>query len=173
MLIELYATASRAGAEDDVFCFITSNFKDFAAGDDHRKAHPDLAEYFDETGRSRYYHGLEGLALALRDHFGEEFDELLEDSDFEELPRTLAEIHEAEQEFYDRIWYDRDHEDGTRRCRASEGPSSGPASYGKRLRVGHVERQALGSPLGARKRVGFPRHLVSRVVSLFTVCGAG
>jgi len=108
MLIELYRTAAKSGAAEDVFCFITSNHRDFSATDDQRKPHPDLADVFRGTrGQSRYYKGIEGLALALRDYFGDEFDELVQESDFEEEPRTLAEIHEAEHEFFDRIWYER------------------------------------------------------------------
>jgi hypothetical protein len=62
---------------------------------------------FADTGRCRYYKGVEGLALALRDYFGDEFDELVEESDFEEQPRTLGEILEAEGEFFDRVSFQR------------------------------------------------------------------
>lgn len=36
-----------------------------------------------------------------------EFDELLEEFDFREEPRNYDEIREAEEELFDRIWYDR------------------------------------------------------------------
>lgn len=108
MLIELYATAVRgADLEHDDLCFVTSNVRDFSAPDDHRKPHPDIAELFTDDGGSSYFKGVEGIALALQEHFGEEFDELVEESDIEEEPRTLAEIQEAEQEFFDHIWHER------------------------------------------------------------------
>ena len=101
MLIELYATAVHgAHVEHNELGFITSNVRDFSAADDHRKPHPDIAELFTDDGSSSYFKGVEGIALALQEHFGEEFDELVEESDFEEEPRTLAEIQEAEQEFF-------------------------------------------------------------------------
>jgi hypothetical protein len=48
MLIELYATAVRTTnpETDSELCFITSNHRDFSAPDDHRKPHPDIAEFF-------------------------------------------------------------------------------------------------------------------------------
>jgi hypothetical protein len=48
---------------------------------------------------------VDGLSSALADYLGEEFEEILEMSDFQEDPRRLAEILEAEQEFFDRVWY--------------------------------------------------------------------
>lgn len=48
------------------------------------------------------------MHAALLDYFGEEFEEEYEEVEFltgEEEPRTLAEIVEAEQEFFDRVWY--------------------------------------------------------------------
>jgi hypothetical protein len=106
LLVEMYGSAMRSGGREDVFCFVTSNTRDFSAQDE-RHPHPDLAELFDNVDRSRYYKGVEGLALALRDYFGEEFDELVEESDFEEEPRQLVEILEAEAEFFERVSFQR------------------------------------------------------------------
>jgi hypothetical protein len=55
---------------------------------------------------SRYYHALDGLQAALADYYGEEFEEILDMSDFQENPRTPEEILEAEKEFFDRCWYE-------------------------------------------------------------------
>jgi len=108
MLVELYASALHAGDPGaDQYCFITSNHRDFSAPDDQRRPHPDLADLFPDDGPSSYYMRVEGLALALKEHIGEEFDELVEESDFEVEPRTLAEIQEGEEEFFDRVWYER------------------------------------------------------------------
>jgi len=108
LLIELYATAVRgADLSADPHAFVTSNSHDFSdpQGDD-RAPHPDLAPLFSDKG-SRYCLGIEGLVAMLTSHFGEEFQALVEESDFREEPRRLDEIQDAEQEFFDRIWYQR------------------------------------------------------------------
>jgi hypothetical protein len=108
LLIELYRSAIKG--EDlglDRYCFVTSNHEDFSLpGGDRRQPHPDLAELFVDDG-SEYFYQVGGLEAALHGHFGEEFDDLVEESDFQEEPRTLKEILEAEQEYFDRIWYER------------------------------------------------------------------
>ena len=106
MLVELYGTAIQ-GNTDETYCFVTSNSDDLSVDKgDRRVPHADIAALFtDET--SRYYYAVDGLQAALVDHYGEEFEESLDMSDFQENPRTLAEILEAEQEFFDRVWYER------------------------------------------------------------------
>jgi len=108
LLIELYAAAVRSAAsDDDRLAFVTSNWRDFSTtAGDRREPHPDLAELFSDE-RSQYCTGVKGLVLALRDHFGQEFDDLVEESDFREEPRTLNEIAEAEQEFFERVSFNR------------------------------------------------------------------
>jgi hypothetical protein len=108
LLIELYRSAiNSADLESDWYCFITSNHEDFSLpSGDRRQPHPDLAGLFADDG-SGYFYQVEGLEAALDGHFGGEFEELVEESDFQEEPRTLDEILEAEQEFFDRIWYER------------------------------------------------------------------
>jgi predicted nucleic acid-binding protein len=106
VLVELYATAIR-DLGDETYCFITSNSDDFSVEKgDRRLPHPNIADLFNGT-TSRYYYAVDGLQAALAEHYGEEFEEILEMSDFQENPRTLAEILEAEKEFYDRVWYER------------------------------------------------------------------
>jgi PIN domain len=107
-LIETFgALAGVADLATEPHAFVSSNHDDFSApGTDHRKPHPDFEDFFDgET--STYHLGVDGLDAALRQAFGEDFDELLEEVDFQEEPRRLDEIQEAEQEFFDRIWYNR------------------------------------------------------------------
>jgi hypothetical protein len=108
LLIEQYAAAVRQGdSEADNFAFVTSNHEDFsAAGGDRRRPHPDIADLF-KGDDSDYYLGVEGLVDALRAHSPDEFDELVEESDFTEEPRRLDEILQAEQEFFDLISFDR------------------------------------------------------------------
>jgi hypothetical protein len=108
LLIELYRSAiNGANLQLDRYCFVTSNHEDFSLpSGDRRQPHPDLADLFANDG-SDYFYQVEGLEAVLDGHFGDEFKELVEESDFQEEPRTLDEILEAEQEFFDRIWYQR------------------------------------------------------------------
>jgi len=105
MLIELYATTTRGNAEG-TYCFVTSNSDDFSVEKgDRRLPHPDIADLFNDT-TSKYFYAVDGLQAALADYYGEEFEEILDMSDFREDPRTLEEILEAEREFFDRCWYE-------------------------------------------------------------------
>jgi len=108
LLIEIYASQISAAKSSDVHAFVTSNHRDFSTPNgDRRQPHPDLAELFDGSG-SRYVYQVEGLHSLLLDYFGDEFLEECEEVEFlvsDEEPRTLAEIVEAEQEFFDRVWY--------------------------------------------------------------------
>jgi PIN domain len=108
LLIELYAAEVRgADVSAEPHAFVTSNSNDFSDPQgDRRTPHPDLAPLFSGTGSS-YGLGVEGLDAILASHFGDEFRELVEESDFREEPRRLDEIQAAEQEFSGRIWYQR------------------------------------------------------------------
>ncbi|WP_060713883.1 PIN domain-containing protein [Pseudonocardia sp. HH130629-09] len=107
LLVELYATAG-GESEDGTYCFVTSNHLDFSVENgDQRLPHPDIEALFDGES-SRYYLGVCGLQAAMVDHYDpDEFREILDVSDFQENPRTLDAILEAEQEFFDRVWYER------------------------------------------------------------------
>ena len=107
LLIELYSSAvKRSRAEADRYCFVTMNYQDFSAvNGDRRQPHPDLADIFAD-GRTRYVYGLDELRLVLEEYFGDEFTELSEGTEFfHEEPRTFAEILEAEEEFFNKVWY--------------------------------------------------------------------
>lgn len=104
LLLEMYgnAVSGRANDRRDQWCFVTLNTRDFSAvGGDQRLPHPDCADVF--AGPSSHY--FTTLSAALGAHFPNEFNDLLEEFDFPEAPRCYDEIHEAEQELYDRIWY--------------------------------------------------------------------
>jgi len=89
---------------DDYCCFVTLNVRDFSVlGDDQRLPHPDCADVLGDP-RSHYFIS---LSAALAAQFPNEFDELLEEFDFREEPRNYDEIREAEEELFDRIWYER------------------------------------------------------------------
>ena len=108
LLIEMYASAvASADLEADPHGFVTSNSDDFSlVAGDKRVPHEDLAEHFAMDGSS-YWLGADGLDSALLDAFGDEYQELLDESDFREQPRRLDEIVDAESELFDRIWYNR------------------------------------------------------------------
>jgi len=103
VLIELYGAyvSSNAAA---AMSFVTTNYRDFSQHHgDRRLPHDDLAAYF-TAPRSFYF---TDLTTALASQFRNEFEDLLLESDFPEEPRGLDEILLAEQELFDRIWYER------------------------------------------------------------------
>jgi hypothetical protein len=107
LLIELYSTAIAGAGKDDRYAFVTTNSDDFSAvGGDNRQPHADLASLV-AADHSTFRLGVEGLEQALAEEFGKEWAEIIEDTYFEEEPRRLDEILAAEQELFDRIWYDR------------------------------------------------------------------
>lgn len=108
LLIELYTAATeKADLSEDPHTFVTSNFKDFSLDNgDKRQPHIDLESVFAHKA-SKYALGFEGLESTLQDHFGNDLTEILEESDYVENPRLLAEIQNWEQELFDRIWYQR------------------------------------------------------------------
>jgi hypothetical protein len=119
LLVEIYASQIRGFGSSDVSAFVTSNYRDFSMPNgDRRQPHPDLAGLFDEA-RSRYLYHVEGLHEVLLEQFGDEYLEEQNDVEFlisEEEPRTLAEIIQAEKEFFDKVWYVRSvvHDDDER-----------------------------------------------------------
>jgi hypothetical protein len=107
LIVELYGAALKDPEfENDPHCFVTSNYLDFSKPNgDRREPHPDLATLFSHE-RSGYFYGVEGLYAALVHHLGTAFtDEAEETQSLQEEPRTLAEIVEAEREFFDKVWY--------------------------------------------------------------------
>lgn len=108
VIFEIYRTSTQGSdLSKHPHAFVTTNHTDFSrANGDKREPHDDIAGAFDGTG-SRFALGIDGLDAVLRDHFGGEVEELLEDTDFQEEPRRLDEIVAAETEMFDRIWYHR------------------------------------------------------------------
>lgn len=109
LIIESYASAlEEADRDSNPHAFVTTNSDDFSTSNgDQRIPHPDLAGLFDKPG-STYGLGVDGLDGILIDHFGDDWmQELYDDFDFQEDPRRLDEILEAEQEYFDRVWYHR------------------------------------------------------------------
>jgi hypothetical protein len=108
LLLAMYEAALDAeddeDREDERFCFVSANVKDFSAVDgDNRLPHADLAHLF-EADSSDYFLS---IVAALDKHFPDDFGDMLEEFDFHEDPRNWDEIRAAEEEFFDRIWYGR------------------------------------------------------------------
>lgn len=144
LLFELYNTAiAHIDLVDNPHVFVTSNSEDFSLGrGDKRQPHEDLKSAFIPIG-STYVLGFDGLADALKQHYGEELAELLDESDFAANPRRLDEILKAESELYDRIWYQRtlDHIDELEEARDDDG-------IGKLLSVASEPMQKVEAQYG-------------------------
>lgn len=121
LLIELYATAiANSDCPDIAHAFVTSNSADFSATHgDKRQPHQDISVLFD-VSNSTYALGVDGLSKLLDDHFGPEIEELFVETSFVDEPRRLEEIQDAEQEFFDRIWYHRSLQAEYKLARADE-----------------------------------------------------
>ncbi|WP_297537901.1 PIN domain-containing protein [Amycolatopsis sp.] len=106
LLVELYSSTLASGEGSHHYGFATSNYQDFSLPNgDRRQPHSDLTPLFDEE-RSHYLFDPDSLFAFLVDLFGEEFTEIAEETAaVQQEPRTLPEILEAEQEFFDKIWY--------------------------------------------------------------------
>ena len=106
LLMELYRSALDRFDPDVSLCFVTANYEDFSAWKgDRRLPHADFADLFDDH-RSRYIYGVDGLRATLAADFGDEFEELAEEVHLvHEEPRTFGEILDAEQEYFDKVWY--------------------------------------------------------------------
>lgn len=103
LLIEMYARVSVATPSSQTV-FISANTKDFSSTDgDARLPHPDFDDIF-STEKCAYSIS---LATTLGSIFSEEYEELIDEFDYQEVPRKLSEILSSEQEFFDRIWYNR------------------------------------------------------------------
>lgn len=108
LLIEMYASMARVGQGSDDHCvFATSNYQDFSVPNgDRRKPHPHLASLFSDN--SHYAYEVNGLVSILTHILGEQYTEIAEEVDpLQEDTRSLLDILEAEEEYFDRIWYTR------------------------------------------------------------------
>jgi hypothetical protein len=136
LLLTMYTAAMDDQAStDDRYCFVSGNVKDFSTVDgDNRLPHPDIADRF-AGPQSDYFIS---LVAALAAHFPTDFDEMLEEFDFHEEPRNWKEMREAEEEMFDRVWYERKlvgmQRDGTEgehyRALSASGRAEVEAKYG-------------------------------------------
>ncbi|MFB0872582.1 MULTISPECIES: PIN domain-containing protein [unclassified Sphingobium] len=104
ILVELYAEALAGRQDSEALAFVTHNKQDFSdMGVDERRPHPDLAGLFDCT-RSIY---ALNLAELLNDFAPEWMEDLKFDYEWQQEPRRLSEILEAEHLLFRQIWYNR------------------------------------------------------------------
>jgi hypothetical protein len=105
ILIETYAACIQNKSSSGIrFAFITHNKHDFSfPNGDEKIPHPDFAGYFSKI-KSRYYIK---LAEAIQRISPELVTNIMFEEEWVGEPRSLTEILEAEEEFFDRIWYDR------------------------------------------------------------------
>ncbi|HEX3430029.1 MAG TPA: PIN domain-containing protein [Rhizomicrobium sp.] len=105
ILLEIYTDYVRAnGTKGSRFALVTHNTKDFSQPQGNTKIpHPDLAALFSQV-KSLY-------AITLSDVLKRIAPGSLRDAEFEENyheePRRLAEILEAIDELFDKVWYNR------------------------------------------------------------------
>ena len=158
ILIEAYvdALAAREAAED-VYGFVTHNIHDFSQrGGDTRLPHPDLAALFDGVG-SRF-------ATSLGPLLGEYAEDLLEevrfDREYNQEPRRLSELLEAEHKLFRQVWYNRHWnlriaiERGKHKLVSREEWEKAPPKRRHRLTVGTIWEGALAAAKRTEEELG-------------------
>jgi hypothetical protein len=104
ILVELYAEAVAGRQDGETFAFVTHNKQDFSdMGVDERRPHSDVVGLFDST-ISIY---ALNLAELLNGFAPEWMEELKFDYEWQQEPRRLSEILEAEHLLFRQIWYNR------------------------------------------------------------------
>jgi hypothetical protein len=105
IIIETYAACIQdKNSAGNKFAFVTHNKNDFSLPNGNDKTpHPDFAPYFSKI-KSHYYIKLAEAVHRIRPDLVT--DIMIEDEWLDES-RSLTEILKAEEEFCDRIWYDR------------------------------------------------------------------
>ena len=104
ILIETYRDLLVERDQDTVCAFVTHNKHDFSnIGVDERQPHPDIADLF--AGEQSGY----GLALGevLSNYAPEWMDEVRWEFEYQEEPRLLSEMLDAEKLLFRQIWYNR------------------------------------------------------------------
>jgi len=104
ILIETYRDVLGARGADRICAFVTHNKHDFSeVGGDERLPHPDIVDLFSDN-RSIY-----SLALGevLSRYAPEWMEEVRWEFEYQEEPRLLRELLEAENLLFRQIWYNR------------------------------------------------------------------
>jgi hypothetical protein len=105
IIIETYATCILSKNSSGIrFAFVTHNKNDFSVLNGNDKIpHPDFANYFSKI-KSQYFIKLTEAVHRIRPDL---ITDVMIEEEWLDQPRSLSEILEAEEEFFDKIWYDR------------------------------------------------------------------
>ncbi len=104
IIIETYIDALSEREGDNVFAFVTHNIHDFSQkGADTRLPHLDLAGLFDAV-HSRYSTNLGAL---LNEFASDLIEEVTFEREYNQEPRQLSKLLEAENKLFQQIWYNR------------------------------------------------------------------
>lgn len=105
LLLEVFAVAAKSDTNpENVYVFITHNTQDFSEmGGDSRRPHPDIAALFNNV-TSKYVTSLGPFMADLA-------PDLIEDMrffrEYNQEPRRLSELLEAEHVLFQQVWYNR------------------------------------------------------------------
>jgi hypothetical protein len=105
ILVEMYADCVKSPPSKGVrYAFVTHNTKDFSQpGGSDKRPHADIASLFSKV-RSIYFVTLgEALKRAAPEHVRD----ITFEEEWQQEPRSLTEILEAIDEFFDKVWYNR------------------------------------------------------------------
>ena len=104
VLIEIYTELCAAKGPKDKMVFVTSNHRDFSERNgDTRKPHADIASLF-AAPNSFYLTSMVDVVKAFDDHL---IDEIEFEREYQQEPRRLSEILEAENLLFRQVWYNR------------------------------------------------------------------
>lgn len=104
ILIEIYRDVVAERQTDVTYAFVTHNKHDFSRmGTDERQPHPDLVDLFDGT-QSIY---VVALGEVLNAYAPEWMEEVKWEFEYQQEPRLLSEILQAEQLLFRQVWYNR------------------------------------------------------------------
>lgn len=105
LIIEIYSVCIQNENSSGIrFAFVTHNKIDFSLPNGNDKIpHPDFAMYFSKI-ESQYYIKLAEAVHKIRPDL---VTEMMMEEEWNEEPRRFSEILEAENELFDKIWYNR------------------------------------------------------------------
>ena len=103
MHLETYITEMKAGATRERFAFVTHNKHDFSGAGDFRKPHPDIEQAFSKI-KSLYFVTLSEL---LRRIDPSTFLEIQSELSWQQEPRNMSELQQAENFLLKQVWYNR------------------------------------------------------------------
>jgi rRNA-processing protein FCF1 len=105
ILIEIFAELLAGRVVPDEMAFVTSNIRDFSEHNgDQRKPHADLSPMFGLDKRSLYLTSMVDLVRAVD---GDLLAEMEFERTWDQEPRRLSEILEAEHLLFRQVWYNR------------------------------------------------------------------